>query len=223
MTDPESQQGESRYGNWSNEQLVRAVTLEAKNHPPETLDEMRRELAGRGIEEEEWERMRALIQPDSRATDFAGSTAEEKKWRNGASWFYWLAGLSLVNSVIAVFGGEISFLFGLGFTQVADAIGAEVARQSPELATIARVVGLGVAAAGAGLFALFGWLAHQKKQWAFVSGLVLYAMDALLALGVGAYLSLAFHAWVLLALFQGMQALARIRKAAPAMEPVSQG
>src|SRR5574340_77246 len=39
---------------------------------------------------------------------------------NGANWFYWIAGLSVVNSVIVLFGGAWYFLVGLGATQFVD-------------------------------------------------------------------------------------------------------
>ena len=39
---------------------------------------------------------------------------------NGASWFYWIAGLSAINSVVYLSGSDWSFLAGLGLTQLAD-------------------------------------------------------------------------------------------------------
>ena len=42
--------------------------------------------------------------------------------RSGANWFYWIAGLSVVNSLIFAFGGKVSFIAGLGLTQIVDGI-----------------------------------------------------------------------------------------------------
>ena len=42
--------------------------------------------------------------------------------KNGANWFYWIAGLSLVNSAIFAFGGHVSFIAGLAYTQIIDAV-----------------------------------------------------------------------------------------------------
>jgi hypothetical protein len=39
-----------------------------------------------------------------------------------ASWFLWVAGLSMVNSVLAASGAELHFLFGLGITSIVDAV-----------------------------------------------------------------------------------------------------
>ena len=35
----------------------------------------------------------------------------------GAKWFYWIVGLSIVNSLLAMGGAPIRFVFGLGLTQ----------------------------------------------------------------------------------------------------------
>ena len=39
-----------------------------------------------------------------------------------ASWFLWVAGLSMANSVLAASGAELHFLFGLGITSIVDAV-----------------------------------------------------------------------------------------------------
>src|SRR2546422_8687548 len=43
--------------------------------------------------------------------------------RSGANWFIWIAGLSLVNSVLFVTGSHWSFFLGLAATQVSDEFG----------------------------------------------------------------------------------------------------
>src|SRR3989442_13684974 len=42
--------------------------------------------------------------------------------RKGTNWFYWVAGLSLVNSAVILGGGSIFFVIGLGFTLRADSL-----------------------------------------------------------------------------------------------------
>jgi hypothetical protein len=204
---------QTRYSNWSNGDLVQAVTIEGEQHyKSEALEEMRRELAARKISEEEWNQLRKrLALVNSVQNHEEGNSAAEEQLRNGANWFYWLAGLSLANSVVALLGANFVLIFGLGFTQIVDAIVAGVAQERPELTQLVVLVGLGVTIVSSGFFALLGWYANQKRQWAFILGLVLYALDAGLALLFGAYLSLAFHAWVLLALFQGLKALGKLR------------
>src|SRR2546428_11801124 len=45
--------------------------------------------------------------------------------RSGANWFIWIAGLSLVNSVLFVAGSDWAFFLGLGATPFSDAFGKE--------------------------------------------------------------------------------------------------
>ena len=135
----------------------------------------------------------------------------EQRFRNGASWFYWVAVLSLVNSVVALFDGEWGFIFGLGVTQVVDAFALAVAEESADLAMAGRIASLGVNLFIIGVVALMGWLAHKRMQWVFVLGLVLYVGDALLFLLVGDFLSLAFHGWVLFAVTSGLVACRRLK------------
>ena len=43
--------------------------------------------------------------------------------KSGASWFYWIAGLSLINSISAASGSSWRFIVGLGITQIFDEFG----------------------------------------------------------------------------------------------------
>jgi len=47
----------------------------------------------------------------------------ENQVRSGASWFFWIAGLSVINAVILLAGGSWNFLIGLGITQFVSALG----------------------------------------------------------------------------------------------------
>lgn len=38
----------------------------------------------------------------------------QKRANSGAGWFFWIAGLSVVNSAISLLGGGWSFVLGLG-------------------------------------------------------------------------------------------------------------
>lgn len=129
----------------------------------------------------------------------------ESQLASGANWFFWIAGLSLINSIVLLSGGQWSFVVGLGITQVADAIGAAVVQE------VGGGVGLRTAvfafdAFVAGVFVLFGVLARKRHTWAIATGMVLYAADGLLFLLVADWLSLGFHAFALFGLFGGLTA-----------------
>jgi len=42
--------------------------------------------------------------------------------QSGARWFWWIAGLSLINTVLIHTGSDLSFVVGLGITLMADII-----------------------------------------------------------------------------------------------------
>lgn len=138
-----------------------------------------------------------------------------KALKIGANWFYWIAGLSVVNSLIQFFGGEWGFIVGLGITQVVDALAAVVAEQTGDGTGAIRLVALALDIGVAGLFALFGWFAGRRKAPAFVVGMILYALDGLLFLLVQDWLSLGFHAFALFGLFGGLKALRSLRELEP--------
>lgn len=138
-----------------------------------------------------------VISPSPAPAD--GDPALVAQMKSGASWFYWIAGLSLINSISAAAGWDFRFIFGLGITQVLDAMGTQFGGS-------AKIVTLGLDLAVAGIFILFGVFGHKRHLWAFIVGLVLFAIDSLLMLIFQDWISLAFHAFVIFCLFRGMQA-----------------
>src|SRR6266498_4474820 len=141
--------------------------------------------------------------------------------KGGASWFYWIAGLSLINSLILLAGSDWNFLIGLGLTQVFDAIAKILSAEMNSTAgliikAIAFLLDLGVA----GLFVLFGWLAKKRYAWAFIVGMILYALDGLIFVLVGSWLSVGFHAFALFGLYGGLKAIYMLRRL-PQLPPLA--
>ena len=102
----------------------------------------------------------------------------------GAKWFYWIVGLSIVNSLLAMGGAPIRFVFGLGLTQFVPGYIASV----PVLV----------------FFALCGYFGSKLQKWPFIIGGILYLLDAGLCLLVQDYISVAVHAYVLFRIYQGL-------------------
>jgi hypothetical protein len=150
------------------------------------------------------------VQPVGAAVDDE-KAAEEKlaaRLKAGASWFYWIAGLSLVNTVIHLSGADWQFVLGLGITLLFDALAMGLANEpgSGGTALAAKIVAVVIGLVAAAVFILFGWLANRRKGWAFVVGMVLYLLDGLIFLFVTDWLALAFHAFALFAVFSGYSA-----------------
>ena len=107
---------------------------------------------------------------------------------NGAGWFWWIAGLSLLNTILIHSGSETSLAIGLGFTLMADAIfkDMKVVAFIIDALALATIVGLG-----------FG--AKKGYVWAFVVGIVLYGLDALIYVGLQGWMGVGIHCVALLA------------------------
>lgn len=131
-------------------------------------------------------------------------TAEDKKVAvettpgvaNGAKWFWWIAGLSLVNTVLIHSGSDTSFVVGLGFTLMADAVFQSV-----------KAIAFAIDAVALGFFFLMGFMSLRGHFWAFIVGAVVYAGDALIYLYFQDFMSVAFHGLALFYIVKGAVAL----------------
>jgi hypothetical protein len=142
------------------------------------------------------------------APELAKGVELAAKALSGATWFYWIAGLSLINSVVILSGSDWSFIIGLGITQVIDVI----ALSSGELDMAGKLVAFLLDVVVAGIFLGFGMLARKGHVWAFMLGMLLYSADGLIFLAVGDWLSLGFHGFALYCIGSGMAAQLELRK-----------
>lgn len=124
--------------------------------------------------------------------------------RAEANWFHWIAGLSLINSIVVIAGVKFHLGIGLGITSVVDAM----ARRAGSLGAVLDIV---VNAFVAAVFVLFGRFAGRAKKWAFLLGMTVYGLDAVLLLGAKDFLGIAFHAYALYAIYGGYTAAKRIQ------------
>ena len=135
----------------------------------------------------------------------------ERQAQQGGSWFFWVAGLSVVNAMLLLIRAPFGFFFGLGVSDYAGRLGLGGY--------------LGVTIVASAIIALCGLFARGGARWAFLVGMVLYALDALVCLSLKEYLEIAAHAYALYRIFQGFQgaqALAVLRARQAAMPPASE-
>jgi hypothetical protein len=131
----------------------------------------------------------------------------ENQLKSGTNWFWWIAGLSVVNSLILLSGSNWNFVVGLGVTQIVDGVAQALASELPDVGTIVKIGGLLIDVAIAGLFVLLGFLARKRFAWAFIIGIVLYSLDGLIFLLVQSWLNVGFHAFALFGIYSGFKAL----------------
>ena len=153
---------------------------------------------------------------DSEPGDAIARREDEERVKSGARWFYIIAALSLVTSVVSLVGGGWAFFVSLGVTQIIDSLANALAER---VGGSVKVVALVFDVLAAGIFALLGYFASKRHTWAFIVGMALYILDALLLLAVvllagdlsfQAIIITAFHAYVLWNLFNGYKACARL-------------
>ena len=129
--------------------------------------------------------------------------ALEQRCQSGARWFFWIAGLTVVTSLLALTGSGYAFFLSLGATQFIDGVAKGL---SNEFGDTVRIVGLVFDIVIAGVFALLGWFAYKRHLWAFLVGLAIFALDAMILLAFQVWISFIFHAVVIYWIFGGYQA-----------------
>jgi hypothetical protein len=132
--------------------------------------------------------------------------------RRGANWFYWVAGLSVLNSLLIHLGANIYFVVGLGVSLVADSLASHLAQQNPDQGVLFRGVAIGFTILVSGIVVLFGWLANRRYLSVFALAMVLYVLDGLIFLLFQDFLSVAFHAYALFCMASGWNAYRKVNQ-----------
>jgi hypothetical protein len=142
----------------------------------------------------------------------------DRRHHSGSGWFYWIAGLSIVTSIIGFMGGSLSFMAGLGVTQIADAIALGASQNGSALSSLLKATAVGFDVVVALIFVFFGYMSRKHLVWAYWMGLCFYVLDALILLAFQSWLSAAFHAYAIYCIWNGLQACRTLKKPA-SIEP----
>jgi hypothetical protein len=149
----------------------------------------------------------------SQAEQMEGAKAKLlQQMQNSAKNFYWIAGLSFINSVITAFGGGFYLVMGLASTLIVDYFAVGMTEEAPEMRLIFTGIALAISLVLSGITALFGYLAVTGRRWAFVLGMILYGIDTLIMLAFQEWKGVIIHLFFLYALFTGVRALNQLRK-----------
>lgn len=138
---------------------------------------------------------------------------------DGPGFFYYIAGISLLNSILFIF--KVGFYGSLGITTVITYIAmaiVESAGGGMGTAFIINAIGFFINAFIAGMVALVGYLSSRGHGWAYVIGMIAYTIDALVMLWIGDWLEVIVHMIFLFMLWKGWRTLRKIKKT---MEEVS--
>ena len=138
-----------------------------------------------------------------------GKEALLRAQRTGGGWFFRIAALSVINMIIVHSETGSYYPVGLSFVDLADEFFHSPALFFPVLAYI-------VSAIIWGIYVLFGYFAKQGKIWAFIIGLVAYAMDAVFYAVLPdkpSWLFIGFHVFVAFCIWRGLQAARKLKRA----------
>ena len=155
-------------------------------------------------------------QPMSRADAWAAV-------RRSAHWFWWIAGLSLLNSIAAIFQSKYSMALGLGITQLFDALfyyAEDGTVQS--VSTAMHVVHFVLVMVPITLFYFLGRWSANGNRGAWLAGMLLFLLDGGIFLLAADWIGVGIHAFVLFMLWGGLGMLKAVRAAEAAMPPVAE-
>lgn len=116
--------------------------------------------------------------------------------RSGARWFWWIAGLSVVNIAMFQSGSHTSFVMGLAITQIFDAVFVGN-----------KAIGFAIDAFTLGFFVYMGLLAQEGKLKGFYLGIGMYVIDALIYATFADWMPVAFHVLAIFFISKGAMAL----------------
>lgn len=169
----------------------------------------------------------AQDQPDTRQPSQAEIDAihlkiqKQRTHSNGAGWFYWIAGLSLITSIVSLSGGSWSFLAGLGVTQLFDGVAIGLEKSGSN--SMIKVFAFFLDVLAATFFIVVGIFAKKGKKPAYIVGGVLYVIDTVILLAFTEWFGAAFHAFALFQIWTGYKALCWLESqttTTPEAEPV---
>jgi hypothetical protein len=116
--------------------------------------------------------------------------------QSAARWFWWIAGLSVVNIVLFQSGSQTNFVVGLGITAISDVVFASN-----------KAIGFVIDALAVGFFLWMGAQGSRGKLWAFYVGLAVYTLDALIYVSFKDWMPVAFHALAIFFIMKGVMVL----------------
>ena len=165
-----------------------------------------------------------LPAPLAGATDATGATVSSRdllrfqllqRRGSGGSWFYWIGGASILNSVLNAAGTQWGLAVGLGVTYLIDGF-AEALSDTVRTPIYAFIIDVAVA----GGFLLLGRAARRGNLSWYAVGIGLYLLDGLLFVLAEDILGIAVHGIAVFGLVSGWRAaraLKRVEAPAPAL------
>jgi len=124
---------------------------------------------------------------------------------HGADWFFWIAILSLINSLVVFYYQTPNTPLALGITRWLD---GTTSGFNASMTTSGLITNLLVAL----VLAVFGLLSRRGNDIAFVVGIFFYVIDSMLVIGLRDFFGFGVHLIALFFLVKGLLASRHIRE-----------
>lgn len=125
----------------------------------------------------------------------------EQAFKNSGSWFFWIAGCTLVNVSMTLTNGNFGLALGVSLVDVFPAL--LKAFSAPN--EVFLISSLCLAAVFIGLFGLLGKFASEGKSWAFIVGMLVFGVDTAICGLLQDWMGLGVHLFALYSLFIGLK------------------
>lgn len=129
--------------------------------------------------------------------------AKVGEMRLGASWFYWVAIAAVLSTFLVYFVNFQTHFLGLGVNEYLDSRALGGTGDAARWGTIILQIAI------AGILAAFGYFAWKGSDIAFILGLFLYFVDAVVLLGYREIFAFGFHLFAMFFIFKGLLASRR--------------
>ncbi|MEN2776938.1 hypothetical protein [Acetivibrio clariflavus] len=126
--------------------------------------------------------------------------------KNGAIWFYLIAGLSIINTIAIFTGADWRFLAGLFILQFVDILALVINEHTPEIANFTMFIAIAINVFVVGILIVIGYFANKQHKWSFIVGMIVYALDMLVAIVFRDFVSIIVHVVALIGIYNGLKA-----------------
>jgi len=137
-------------------------------------------------------------------TEKEDNLKQKKSITNGASWFLWIAILSMINLVMLIANQNLQFIVGLGVNYFILGVMAGVGHS---IGTNLLPLGYVLSFLFSGLFLFFWRKSKSENKTIYLIGLIVYGLDSLIFLFSKEWLGLGFHIFVFFGLANGYSTL----------------
>lgn len=156
--------------------------------------------------EEDLQKIQSQVLPQQQHESLYGHDQKyvSEETLSGANWFFWIAALTFVNSMIILSGFDWAFVLGLAVTLIFDVAASMISEVGGSSGfTGFHLVAVVINLIAVSVFCVLGFFARKGAGWAFIVGMILYGIDMLVCLLLLSFVGLAIHAFALYCIYRG--------------------